>query len=60
MNEPIVEILNEVRIDYLTGQKYDAIIKTKCTCDCHKKGVIMMHIMACCKNGYIEVYRYIT
>lgn len=29
-------------------------MKTKCTCACHTPGNMMMHIQACCNNGWIE------
>lgn len=28
--------------------------KVKCTCACHEEGSNMMHIVACCDNGWIE------
>ncbi len=29
-------------------------MKTKCTCDCHTPGNMIMHMQACCNNGWIE------
>jgi hypothetical protein len=28
--------------------------KIRCTCSCHQPGNHIMHIMACCNNGWIE------
>ena len=28
--------------------------KIKCICPCHEEGSNMMHIVACCDNGWIE------
>lgn len=32
-------------------------ILVPCTCPCHNPGVNMMHIAACCRNGFIETFK---
>jgi len=40
---------NEIR--EIAGKKYE-VIKSPCTCSCHRTGAI--HMMACCNNGWVE------
>ena len=35
------------------GVTYD-IVRTKCNCICHQPGHMVIHIMACCNNGWKE------
>lgn len=32
------------------------VVKIPCTCPCHQPGNMMMHIQACCNNGFIEQF----
>lgn len=43
-------IVEEIRI--IKGVKY-RVIKTPCTCPCHKTGERIVHIRACCNDGYV-------
>lgn len=51
------EELNEIKNNPYTGKNYDAIRKVKCNCKCHGPNRVVMHIMACCDNGFITEYR---
>jgi hypothetical protein len=30
------------------------VIKTPCKCPCHIPGARVMHVRACCNNGFVE------
>ena len=40
---------NEIRD--IRGKKYE-VHKTPCTCMCHNPGIKVLHIMACCRDGW--------
>ena len=49
----IKAVLDIIKICAFTGQKYtsDDEIVSACDCECHKKGVLMLHEYPCCENG---------
>jgi hypothetical protein len=47
-------LIGPVRIDELTGEKYNATRKVKCKCKCHEPNSNMIHCFPCCHKGYDE------
>lgn len=37
----------------INGNKFK-VTKERCNCDCHSNEIKMMHIIACCNNGWLE------